>query len=223
MKRSMPIVAVAVLVAACEAPKPAQPEATEAAQPEATEAAQPEATETAQPEATEAEAVAAEGAVEAPTVEAPTVEYAVAVLEPKSDSGVTGTVRFALGADGVSVDANAAGLTPGLHAFHVHVYGDCTSPDGKSAGTHYNFQGGPGNDPSIKRITGNLGELDADEEGNASLTENVPEAELNGPDSIIGRAVIVHEKPNDPSDPPIGAAGGRVACGVIGIAAPPAE
>lgn len=175
-----------------------------------------EAPKPATPEVTETEAAE-------PAEEAPTVDYAVAVLGPKSDSGVTGTVRFALGPDGVSVDADAAGLTPGLHAYHVHVYGDCTSSDGKSAGTHYNFEGGPGNDPSLTRITGNLGELDADEDGNATVTNSVPAAKLNGPNSIIGRAVIVHAKPNDPTDPPIGAAGGRVACGVIGIAEAPTE
>ena len=42
-------------------------------------------------------------------------------------------------------------------------------------------------------------------------------ASLAGPYSRLGRAVIIHEKGNDPSSPPIAAAGGRLSCGVIGV------
>ena len=43
---------------------------------------------------------------------------------------------------------------------------------------------------------------------------------LLGPDSIVGRAVIVHEKVDDLKTQPTGNAGGRLACGVIGVAKP---
>ena len=42
---------------------------------------------------------------------------------------------------------------------------------------------------------------------------------FSGENSILGRAVIVHEKVDDWSQP-VGNAGGRVACGVIGVAKP---
>ena len=72
----------------------------------------------------------------------------------------------------------------------------------------------------IDRITGNLGNLDADDNGDASDQGTLEHASLTGAKSIIGRGVIIHSKPNDPSQPPIGAAGSRQACGVIGIAEP---
>jgi Cu-Zn family superoxide dismutase len=43
---------------------------------------------------------------------------------------------------------------------------------------------------------------------------------LNGPNSIIGRSIIVHADPDDLKSQPSGNAGARVGCGVIGIADP---
>ena len=37
----------------------------------------------------------------------------------------------------------------------------------------------------------------------------------DGPNSVIGRGVIVHEKADDLESQPTGAAGSRVACGVV--------
>ena len=45
----------------------------------------------------------------------------------------------------------------------------------------------------------------------------IKHATLHGPYTIIGRSVVVHAKPNDPASPPMGEAGSRLACGVIGI------
>jgi Cu-Zn family superoxide dismutase len=43
---------------------------------------------------------------------------------------------------------------------------------------------------------------------------------MSGPNSIIGRGLIVHEKADDLKTQPTGDAGGRLACGVIGVAKP---
>jgi Cu-Zn family superoxide dismutase len=48
----------------------------------------------------------------------------------------------------------------------------------------------------------------------------IERASLQGRKAILGRAVVVHERGNDPQSPPIGNAGGRIACGVIGAADP---
>jgi len=145
---------------------------------------------------------------------------AVAVLHPTRGNEVRGVVRFAETGEGVQVVAEAAGLSEGPHAYHVHLYGDCTAPDGTSAGTHFNFVGSSKAPPEdIERITGNLGELVAGDDGRARHEARVELASLVGPKSIVGRSVVVHARGNDPDSPPIGSAGPRLACGVIGIAA----
>lgn len=150
--------------------------------------------------------------------ESPVVDHAVAVLHPTEGNQARGVVRFTRAGEQIRVEARVTGLPPGPHAYHVHLYGDCSSPDGKSAGTHFNFAGPSENPPAdIDRITGNLGDLIPGPDGTATATANIPLAQLTGDFSIIGRSVVVHERGNDPSKPPIGDAGGRLACGVIGV------
>jgi superoxide dismutase, Cu-Zn family len=148
------------------------------------------------------------------------VTKAVAVLTPTQGNNAHGTVTFtAHPGGGVDVKAEFSDLPKGKHAFHVHEFGDCSGPAGDTAGTHFNFQGSsekPGD--KIDRITGNLGELEAAADGKATTSTTVEKAALQGQYSILGRAVVVHEKGNDPKSPPMGATGGRIACGVIGIA-----
>jgi Cu/Zn superoxide dismutase len=59
---------------------------------------------------------------------------ATAALAPTKGSQTAGNVTFIQKGDKVLVDARVTGLTPGLHGFHVHDKGDCTAPDGTSAG-----------------------------------------------------------------------------------------
>jgi Cu-Zn family superoxide dismutase len=149
------------------------------------------------------------------------VQRAVAVLHGTDlGPGVRGIVQFeANGPEQVRVVADVEGLAPGEHAYHLHVFGDCSSPDGESAGTHFNLRGSSMNPPEdIARITGDLGVLVADESGRAHAESVIEGVTMQGGYTILGRSVIVHEKGNDHSQPPMGAAGGRVACGVVGVA-----
>jgi superoxide dismutase, Cu-Zn family len=148
----------------------------------------------------------------------PAISRAIAVLHPTQGQKVQGIVAFTQTPEGVRVNAEVAHLPSGKHAYHVHLYGDCSGPQGKTAGTHFNFQG-PSKAPpdQIDRITGNLGNLEANADGNATAETVIEQVTLHGPYSIIGRSVVIHAKPNDPSSPPMGAAGERLACGVIGI------
>ena len=147
------------------------------------------------------------------------VTRAVAVIHPTKGNKVKGTIWFEAADKGLTVKTEITGLPAGKHAYHVHLYGDCTGPDAKTAGTHFHFTGPSENPPAdIKIITGDLGELEG-KGGKATAEATIDDASLQGEFSILGRAVVIHEKGNDPTKPPMGDAGGRLGCGVIGIAA----
>ena len=145
---------------------------------------------------------------------------AVAVMVPTEGSTAHGVVRFHQADDGVTVTADIAGLAPGsTHAIHVHQYGDITGIHGKSAGGHYNPTHHEHGLPDQEvRHAGDLGNLTADDAGNAHYeitVDNITLAGMHNP--IIGRGVIVHAMIDDGGQP-TGNAGPRIAMGVIGIA-----
>lgn len=144
---------------------------------------------------------------------------AVAVLAPTEGNEAGGVVRFTSTDKGVRVIAQLDHLAPGLHGFHIHVFGDCRAADATSAGGHYN----PGEEPHAgpdaeHRHVGDLGNVLADDNGVATLDMIDPLIQIVGPNSIVGRSVIVHADPDDLTSQPTGAAGPRLACGVIGLA-----
>ncbi len=141
---------------------------------------------------------------------------AYAELKPTQGSTVKGRVDFKPGRDGVLVTGRIEGLTPGTHGFHVHEKGDCSAPDGSSAGAHFN----PTTKPhaareAADRHAGDLGNVEANAQGVAEVKFVDAQLKLSGPESILGKGVIVHEKADDFTTQPTGNAGGRKACGVI--------
>jgi len=146
------------------------------------------------------------------------VKEAMAVVNPTESSKVKGTVGFARDGKGVRITAVIEGLSPGLHGFHIHEFGNCTSPDANSAGGHFNPTDMPHAGPKAeKRHVGDLGNLEADKDGVARLEVTDERLNLDGPQSIIGRSVIIHARQDDLKTQPAGESGARVACGVIGI------
>jgi Cu-Zn family superoxide dismutase len=154
----------------------------------------------------------------APVAAAP-VTRAAAVVNPLSASGVSGQVTFAKADGGVKVSVKVAGLKPGPHGFHIHEFGDCSAADGTSAGGHFNPTGDPHAGPKEdKRHEGDMGNIEADKDGAATLEYVDAKLSLEGPGSILGRGVIVHAAADDFKTQPTGNAGGRLGCGVIGAA-----
>lgn len=144
---------------------------------------------------------------------------AICVLYPAGNNQVSGTVRFEKVSQGIKVIVDIGGLTPGKHGFHIHEFGDCSAKDFSSAGGHFNpsmaVHGGPMDE---MRHEGDMGNIGADPSGTARLEYIDHKMTFDGAQSIIGKSVIVHEKEDDLKTQPTGNSGGRIACGVIGIA-----
>jgi superoxide dismutase, Cu-Zn family len=142
---------------------------------------------------------------------------AAAEMKPASKSKVSGTVTFSDKDGKVEVAIDLKGLKPGEHGFHIHEKGDCSSPDAKSAGDHFNpDQKKHGAPDAPEHHAGDFGNLTADKDGNVKTTMTIDFVTLGeGPNSAVGKAVIVHEKKDDLKTQPTGDAGGRIACGVV--------
>jgi superoxide dismutase, Cu-Zn family len=148
--------------------------------------------------------------------EVSSVTEASVILHPTKGNQASGKVTFTVVPTGVKVVADVSGLKPGIHGFHVHEFGDCSAPDGSSAGGHFNpthaKHGGP-ND--LDRHSGDLGNIEADATGHAHYEKIDDRLKLEGPHTIVGRSVVIHADPDDFHSQPTGNSGGRVSCGVI--------
>lgn len=149
---------------------------------------------------------------------------AAAVVKPYQDHKISGMVTFTKVPDGIKIVADVNGLKPGKHGFHVHEHGDCSGGDGMKAGGHFNptnsKHGGP---DSPERHVGDLGNLEADTTGYAHYERVDTLIALEGPDSIIGRSIMIHADPDDFVTQPTGNSGGRIACGKIELVQESAE
>ncbi len=142
---------------------------------------------------------------------------AVAVLIPTKGSPVMGTITFTKVEKGTRVHADLTGVPAGKHGFHIHEFGDASSPDGKAAGSHFDpkmaKKHGDPNKPDVRHL-GDMGNIEASDDGKATYDKVYPDLPI---DVIVGHGVVVHEKADDFGQP-VGNAGGRLAVGVVGVA-----
>ena len=139
-------------------------------------------------------------------------------LAAKSDSKLSGKATFTEVDGGVQVKVQVAGAPTGKIATHVHEKGDCSAPDGSSAGGPFNPASHPhALPPSAERHLGDLGNIDVGADGSGTTEITIKGASLKegDPNSFLGKAIIVHAKQDDGGQP-VGNAGGRIGCGVIG-------
>ncbi|KAK5757668.1 Superoxide dismutase [Cu-Zn] [Elasticomyces elasticus] len=151
---------------------------------------------------------------------------AVAVL--RGDSNVKGTVTFEQQSEGseTTISWNISGNDSNAErGMHVHAFGDNTNGC-TSAGPHFNPQGKEHGAPSdSERHVGDLGNFKTDGQGNAEGSVSDKLIKLIGPESVLGRTIVVHSGTDDlgkgghAESKKTGNAGTRPACGVIGIAA----
>lgn len=145
-------------------------------------------------------------------------EYAEAEILPTEGQTVGGLIKLTRRDRMVAIQGTVTGLEPGAHGFHIHANGDCSAPDASSAGDHFepadDPHGSPEDLPDSHHI-GDLGNITAGENGEAEVNVTDTEIELTGPNSVIGKAFIVHAGQDDFETQPSGNAGARIGCGVI--------
>ena len=131
---------------------------------------------------------------------------------------VSGDVRFTAVDHGVRVEGEVRGLKPGQeHGFHIHEKGDCGN-NANASGGHFNPAGGThGMFGSPGSHAGELPSLVADAQGRARFRVDVHAISLadGAPNSVVGRALVVHRDRDDYTTQPAGNSGPRVACAVI--------
>lgn len=133
-------------------------------------------------------------------------------------SKVNGQVTLNETPTGLEVEVKVANVPPGKHGFHIHENGIC-SDQGKAAGGHYNPDGVSHGmvmkDGFVHAHPGDFGNIDVAVDGTGTLKTVISGLTLTGEKyNVEGKAVILHEKEDDFTQP-TGNAGGRIGCGVI--------
>lgn len=144
--------------------------------------------------------------------------HAVAEIRPTEGNEAQGAIRLSGSNGSVRITGTVTGLEPGAHGFHIHEFGDCSAADASSAGEHFNPHEDPHGSPrdlENAHHVGDLGNITADERGQAEISVEDNEVQLSGPESVIGKALVVHATQDDFETQPSGNAGARLGCGEI--------
>jgi Cu-Zn family superoxide dismutase len=153
-----------------------------------------------------------------PAAQAPAAAKATAAIEGRSGSNLSGNATFTeKSGGGVHVSVDVTGAPEGVHAVHLHDKGDCSAPDASSAGGHFNPTSTTHGSPDApNHHAGDFGNMTvgADGKGHVELDTTMLSVSA-GPNSVMGRGIIVHAKADDMQTQPTGNAGGRIGCGVV--------
>lgn len=142
---------------------------------------------------------------------------AVAVMAGSQANGkIHGTVKFYQAARGVLIVADIFGLPTSsepcdkrIFAFHIHSGSSCSGNENDpfaDSGTHYN----PDECPHPHHA-GDLPPLFS-ADGRAFLAFLTDRFTV---DEVVGKTVIIHDRPDDFTTQPSGNAGNKIACGII--------
>ena len=122
------------------------------------------------------------------------------------------------------IEGELAGLTPGKHGIHVHVFGDVSLGLTSCGGIFNPFGKNHGSPSDDERMVGDLGNLEVDAGGKCAVRIEDRTVKLIGPHSILGRSITVKAGEDDMGrgghelSMTTGNSGPRVAGGVVGIA-----
>jgi len=148
------------------------------------------------------------------------IKKVTVILEPKSESNASGNAVFTEENGTVTMVVKISGLDEGEHAIHLHEKADCSSPDGKSTGGHWNPTAQPHGKWGATEgyHKGDIGNFMVDANGDGSITFKTDQWCIGCGDptkDILGKAIIIHKGYDDFVTQPTGAAGGRISCGGI--------
>ena len=145
-------------------------------------------------------------------------QLASATIEPANESGVTGMATFIQEDNQITLYVEIYNASPGLHGIHIHEFGDCSAPDGSSAGGHWNpTDVAHGKWGEGEFHLGDIGNINVGDDGTGSieLTTDLWEMGTGSDFDIIGRSIIIHADADDFVSQPSGNAGARIGCGTI--------
>ncbi|SEI86098.1 superoxide dismutase, Cu-Zn family [Sphingobium sp. AP50] len=136
------------------------------------------------------------------------------------DGAARGTATVTQAADGLHVLVKAVGVTPGIHAVHIHTTGQCVGPDFTSAGGHWNPTAHKhGKDNPAGPHMGDMPNMTVGPDGTGAIEYIVPAGTISeGATPLLdadGAAIVIHAQADDYQTDPTGNAGGRAACGVL--------
>ncbi len=144
---------------------------------------------------------------------------AKAVIHDSSDQ-VVGIASLIESSQGVNIDVQVTNMPPGVHGIHIHEKGECTKPDFKSAGGHFNpYNKSHGLKNTAGYHVGDLGNLYVKEDGTGKFSVISYLATLSGGENSLlksdGTSIVIHSGSDDLMSDPSGNAGSRIACGEI--------
>jgi len=166
-------------------------------------------------------ATATEPATPDSSATAETASQATVQLTATQGNTANGGLKISAAGTGVQISGMVQGLKPDSEfGFHFHEKGDCSAPDATSAGAHFNPNNQQhGNPTGQSHHAGDMLNVKSDAQGVAEVSIDNADVSLHTgqPNDVLGKALVMHAKPDDYKTQPSGDSGDRIACGVIAV------
>lgn len=125
------------------------------------------------------------------------VKKSICFFLDKKHFGNYGYCTLSESPDRTVIQMNLKNMPPGQHGFHVHEFADPRN-DFKNLGSHYNpYNNEHGGLNQKNNHVGDLGNIIVNADGTCNQTINVDYLPLEGPDSVMGRSMVIHAMVDD--------------------------